>query len=138
MSLYDLPQEMVIKIMITMQEDYERKLKDLQRELDRLRENQDFMEEVGGSSLPVISRCPAEGCNALQADTNYGHYYYRNCDRMQYCENCDNYWCDKHGNIHRVTVPSTAYTNKYRDSNICVDRETCQKIREDKEAKGTI
>ena len=108
MSLQNLPRDMLIKLISTIQAEKDEQIKKLQREVDLLTEVEDLV-----SLFDIyVDRCPVDGCNAMIAREIDGDSHLEFTDQMNYCDKCKQDYCTKHS-----TVVHDA----------CTDKERCQR-----------
>jgi hypothetical protein len=128
MSLYDLPKDILIKLLATSQEENEAKIKDLTDKLEVKTKQCDKLQEISRYSIYTCSKCDIyvilqygrpdmEFCEECQQYTcfncgfhcNYKYneggkcYSYNcfDCNDASYCENCNEEYCIEHIELHK-------------------------------------
>lgn len=94
LSLYDMPRELLVKMICTIEQDARAPLL---REIESLRKKYRKISKVAKNHGGIYNGdCAFLGCPAYSAWSEIDVYYMRNCENMTWCKWCKAWVCDAH------------------------------------------
>jgi len=96
MSLYDLPKDILIKLITEIEENTQKKY---ERKVAHAEAKCKMLEKI--ASRITIIECGKIDCYATMVSSDYGEdNEYLDCENIDVCEKCYYEYCDEHLNTH--------------------------------------